>query len=162
MPKVHGRIDMRGAPDFLTDDLFQTVPKAADLDSPAMDLKVRIANAMSRAMKACPDDRYQVAAHMSRILGRQVSKHMLDAYAAASKDAHIPNLAFCIAFDSATGTKELLNLHAALSGCTVLFGEESLRAELGRLELQEQEAKKLVDEARKKKRALKEFLGRKR
>lgn len=142
---------MRRAPDFFSADMFPAIPRPADLGSPAMDLKVRIAHAMGRAMKNCTVDRYEIAARMSRVLGRDVSKHMLDAYSAASKDTHIPNLEFCIAFDTATESKELLNLYAALLGCSVLVGEETLRAELGKLELQEQEI-------RKRRRALKNYL----
>lgn len=144
---------MNSRPDLCTGDLFAAIPRTADFQSAAMDLKVRIAHAMGRAMKNCPHDRYEVASRMSRILGRDVSKNMLDAYAAASKDTHIPNLAFCIAFDAATGQRELLNLSAALLGCTVLVGEEALRAELGQIELQE-------DALRKRKRDLKAFFRR--
>jgi hypothetical protein len=143
---------MRRIEDYLTSDLFGAIPKPADLESPAMDLKVRIAHAMSRAMKRCSRDRYEIAARMSRILGREISKHMLDAYAAPSKDTHVPNLSFCIAFDEATDQNELLNLYASLRGCGVLVGEETLRAELGRLEVEESEIKK-------RRREIKAYLG---
>ncbi len=146
---------MRRASDLLCGDLFAAIPRPADLESPAMDLKVRIANAMSRAMKACQFDRYEVGARMSRIIGREVSKHMLDAYSAPSKDTHVPNLEFCIAFDTATEQNELLNLYASLRGCGVLVGEETLRAELGKLDMQE-------EAIRARKRELKNYLrGRK-
>lgn len=143
---------MKRTPDFLTSDLF-SVPQPADLTSPQIDLKVRIASEMARAMKGCEHDRYEVAMRMSRILGRDVTKNMLDAYAANSKDTHVPNLAFCAAFDAATNSHALLNLLAALEGCRVFVGEEALRAELGRLELAEAEI-------RKQKTKLKKFLGR--
>jgi hypothetical protein len=146
---------MRRGPDTFTRDLFAAVPKPASLESGVMSIKVKIAHAMSKAMKDCPFDRYEIAARMSRILGRDVSKHMLDAYAAASRDTHIPNLEFCIAFDAATEQNELLNLYASLRGCAVLVGEETLRAELGRLEMQEQDTKA-------RKRWLKEYLSRSR
>ena len=128
--------------DSLTGDLFAAVPRPADLHSPAMDLKVKISHAISEAMKACPFDRYEIAARMSRTLGRDISKHMLDAYAAPSRDTHIPNIEFCIAFDEATEQNAVLTLYASLRGCGVLVGEDTLRAELGRLELQEQEIHK--------------------
>lgn len=135
-----------------TADLFGGPISAADLESPAMDLKVRIARAMATALKHCAEDRYEIAARMSRILApREVTKNMLDAYAAASKDTHIPNLTFCIAFDDATGQHELLNLYAALRGCRVLVGDEAIRAEIVRLEMQE-------EELRKKRRRLKTFI----
>jgi len=146
---------MAHRPDFVSGDLFSSIPQPADLQAPSMDLKVRIAHAMSRAMKTCKCDRYEIAARMSRILGRDVSKNMLDAYAAASKESHIPNLAFCLAFDQATAQNELLNLYAALRGCSVLVGADTLRAELLHLELQE------ID-IRRRRRELKNFLGRRR
>ncbi len=137
----------------LLGDLFSGVPQPADLESPAMDLQVRIATAMSAAMKACPVDRYEVAMRMSRILGRDVTKNMLDAYAAPSKDTHIPNLEFCIAFDAATGQNALLNLYAKLRGCGVLVGNDTVRAELLRISEQK-------DDLLKRERALKAFLRR--
>lgn len=143
---------MTQRPDFVSGDLFTAIPKPADLQSPAMDLKVRIAHAMSRAMKNCKCDRYEIAARMGRVLGRDVSKNMLDAYAAASKESHIPNLSFCIAFDQATEQNELLNLYAALRGCSVLVGADTLRAELLQLEMQEADI-------RRRRRELKNFLG---
>lgn len=119
-----------------------------------MDLKVRIARVMSEAMKETTvGDRYEVAARISRTLGRDITKNTLDAYAAASKDSHIPNLAFCIAFDDATQTHALLDLYAGLAGCKVFVGVEALRAELGRLELAE-------TEIRTQKNRLKKFLRR--
>jgi len=123
-------------------NLFPLVPQRADLTSPATELRVKIARAMSQAMKCSTHDRYEIAARMSRILGRDVSKHMLDAYAAASRETHIPNLEFCIAFDSATEQHELLNLHAALLGCSVLVGADTLHAELVRLNVEEQQIRK--------------------
>lgn len=122
--------------DFSTGELFSAVPQPASLDSPTMDLKVSIARAMSDALRKCEADRYEIAARISRTLGRDVSKGMLDAYTAPSKDTHIPNLAFCIAFDAATGHNELLNLYARLRGARALMGEDALRAELGRIDEQ--------------------------
>ena len=146
---------MRAARDELTRDLFASVPAPADLEGGALDLRVMISQAMGRAMKACSQDRYEIGARMSRILApRDVTKNMLDAYAAASRETHIPNLAFCIAFDCVTGQKELINLYAKLLGCAVLVGEEALRAELGQLDLQEREI-------RTRKRDLTTFLTRK-
>lgn len=140
-----------------TGDLFGRFPEPADLTSPTLDLRLRIATSMARAMKRFAEaraekrlagDRYEVAARMSRILGRDVTKHILDAYAAASKETHVPNLAFSIAFDRATEQRELLELHAELCGCGVLVGSDNLRAEVLAIEIQE-------EELRKKKKALK-------
>lgn len=139
--------------DAATGELFASVPQPASLDSPTMDLKVAIARAMGDALRKCDGDRYEIAARISRTLGRDVSKGMLDAYTAPSKDTHIPNLAFCIAFDAATGQNELLNLYARLRGGRALMGEDALRAELGRLEVQ-------YEELGKQRRAIKNYLSR--
>lgn len=139
--------------DGFTGELFTSVPQPAELDSPAIDLKVSIARAMSDALRKCEADRYEIAARISRTLGRDISKGMLDAYTAPSKDTHIPNLAFCIAFDAATRQNELLNLYAKLRGARALMGEDALRAELGRLEVQH-------EEIGKQRRALKNYLSR--
>ena len=144
-------------------DLFGRFPTAADLASPTVDLKLKIATAMSAGMKEFAErqaekklngDRYEVAARMSRMLApREVTKNILDAYAAGSKDTHVPNFAFAIAFDAATESNALLNLFASLRGCGVLVGSDNVRAELLNIELQE-------EELRKQKRALKRHLGR--
>jgi hypothetical protein len=143
--------------DGATDDLFGRFPQPVDLTSPTTDLRLMIATRMSAAMKAFaaeqekknqPGDRYEVAARMSRIYGREVTKHILDAYAAGSKDSHVPNLAFAIAFDRATEQRELLKLFADLCGCGVLVGSDNLRAELVMVQLQ-------AEELRKQERALK-------
>jgi hypothetical protein len=139
--------------DELTADMFADLPKAVPLDTAAMDVQLMVARAMSRAMKNCPYDRYEIAARMSRAMNREISKNMLDAYSSAARDTHIPNIEFCIHFDYATGQRELVNLHAALLGCSVMAGEEALRAKLGQLDLQEQEI-------RATKRELKNYLSR--
>lgn len=131
-----------GRPDKFTADLFADLPKPVPLDKTPMDLRVMIARAMSAAMKKSPHDRYEIAARMSRAMEREVSKNMLDAYASAARDTHIPNIEFCIYFDYVTEQRELVTLFASLLGCSVFEGEEALRAKLGQLELQEQEIRK--------------------
>jgi hypothetical protein len=140
--------------DDLTADMFADLPKPVPLDSAAIDVKVMVARAMSRAMKNCPFDRYEIAARMSRALNREITKNMLDAYASAARDTHIPNIEFCIHFDYATSQRELLSLYASLLGHGVMVGDDALRAKLGQLELQEQEV-------RANKRELKRYLSRK-
>ena len=122
------------------DDFFGRFPKPADLTSPTLDLRLKIATAMSAAMKQFAErgtregfngDRFEIAARMSRMLApREVTKNMLDAYAAGSKDSHVPNFLFAVAFDAATETNALLELYASLRGCGVLVGSDNLRAEL--------------------------------
>lgn len=138
--------------DNVTVDMFADLPKPVPLDTAAIDVKVMVARAMSRAMKNCPVDRYEIAARMSRAMNREITKNMLDAYASAARDTHVPNIEFCIHFDYATEQRELVGLHASLLGLSVLVGEEALRAKLGQMELQEQQL-------RADKRELKKYLS---
>ncbi len=144
---------MRQSRDRRTDDMFPNVPQPEPINQGAFDLNVEISCAISRAIKACPHDRYEIAARMSRLLGRDVTKNMIDAYSAGSRDTHIPNFAWCIAFDTATGDHVLLSLFAKKLGCEVLVGREILEAELGRLDMHEREL-------RERKSAIREHLRR--
>lgn len=154
---------MSAADDGVTQDMFGRFPQPVDLTAPTVDLKLKIATAMSAAMKAFAEaeqkegrngDRYQVAANMSRMLApREVTKNILDAYAAGSKEDHVPNLAFAIAFDAATESNALLELFASLRGCGVLVGSDNLRNELLQVQLQK-------EELAKKEKALKQVIRR--
>lgn len=126
--------------DALTLDLFQvpapTAPTAGNLD-----LDVPLRAALSDALKHCDLDRWQVAAEMSRLTGREISKYMLDAYTAESRSDHNFPFRYAAAFEVATGSYCLTNLVAKARGCKVLVGDEALLAELGRIEQMEAELK---------------------
>lgn len=154
---------MGAADDGVSGDLFGRFPTPADLSSPLVNLKLKIATQMSAAMARFaderakagqPGDRYEIAARMSRMLApREVTKNILDAYAAGSKEDHVPNLAFAIAFDAATETNALLQLFAELRGCGVLVGSDNLRAELLAVQIEKEKLSK-------KEKALKRFITR--
>lgn len=121
--------------DLLTLDLFD-IPQPAPAQPGGMDYRSAIAHAMSDALKACPHDRYEVAAHMSRLTGAEVSIHMLNAYTAESRETHTITLERAIAFDAATEGYALLKFYADKRGCRVIVGKEALLTELGRIEQQ--------------------------
>lgn len=143
----------------VTEDLFGRYPRPVDLTSPTVDLKLKIATAMSAGMKDfaarqakknLPGDRFEIAARMSRMLApREVTKFILDAYASGSKEDHIPNFAFSVAFDAATESNALLDLFAELRGCGVLVGNDNVRAELVALEIQEERLRSKKRQQRK-------------
>jgi len=54
----------------------------------AADLRMRIARAVSQALKDASLSREAAAEQMSEFLGDEVSKNMLDAYASAARDSH--------------------------------------------------------------------------
>jgi hypothetical protein len=126
--------------DILTLDLFD-VP-VAQAPSPGLhDLDGPLREALSDALKHSDQDRYGVAAEMSRLTARDISKHMLDAYTAESRTDHNFPFRYAAAFEVVTGSYCLTNLLAKTRGCKVLVGEEALLAEFGRIEQMEHELK---------------------
>lgn len=82
---------MRRVVDTLTGDLFASIPKAHPLTPGGWRFRGEIAHVMSEAIKLCAKDRYQIAADMSRLLGREVSLNTLDKYTSEASEDHIPN-----------------------------------------------------------------------
>jgi len=137
--------------DALTLDLFD-IPVA---DSPVagnLDLDGPLRAALSDALKHADGDRWHIAAEMSRLTGREISKYMLDAYTGESRSDHNFPMRYAAAFEAAAGSFCLTHLLAKVRGCKVLVGEEALLAELGRIEQMEVEL-------RQQKAALKNYLG---
>lgn len=145
---------MRRVRDSLTLDLFD-IPQPAPAVAAGLDLDVALREALNDAIKHCDLNRHQIGAEMSRLTGRNVSKSMLDAYTGESRDDHNFPFRYAAAFELATGSFALTNLLAKTRGCKVLVGEESLLAELGRLEQMEAELKS-------QKAALKQYLDKRR
>lgn len=144
---------MRRIRDALTLELFD-VPTPTPTLAGGMDLDAAIRVALCDAIKHSDHDRHGVAAEMSRLTGRHITKAMLDAYTGESRDDHNFPLRYAVAFEVATGSYCLTQLLARQRGCKVLVGEEALLAELGRLEQMEAELKA-------QKSALKHYLERK-
>lgn len=143
---------MRRIVDTLSGDLFATIPRAHPMTPGAWRFRAEIAHVMGDAIKACPKDRYQIAADMSRLMGREVSLDTLNKYTSEAAEDHIPNFETAIAFDAATEQLALVSLFAAKLGCRVLPGKEALFAELGRLE-------QLKGDIARQEKAIKRVLG---
>lgn len=144
---------MRRVADTLTGDLFASIPQAHPMTPGAWRFRGEIAHVMGEAIKASPKDIYQIAADMSRLLGREVSSNTLYKYTSEASEDHLPNFETAIAFDAVTESLALASLFAGKLGCRVLPGKESLFAELGRVEQmkgdlarQEKAIKKLLGE----------------
>jgi len=142
---------MTRARDLLTGDLFADIPRAAPTTPGAINYSREIAAVMSEALKDCPYDRYEIAARMSRMLGREVPLSMLNAYCAESHEQHNISFERAIAFDAATDGFALLNFYAAKRGCRVMVGQDALLAELGRI-------KQTRDELAAQERAIRQYL----
>jgi len=119
--------------DLFTLDLFD-IPQPAPQTPGSMNYAGEIAHVMSKALKECDFDRYEIVARMSRLLGREISLNMLNAYTAESRETHVPRMDVAVAFDAATEGFALASFHASKLGARLLVGEEALLAELGRID----------------------------
>ena len=135
---------------MFTGDLFD-LPRPAPEFPGGMAFSREIAHVMSASLKACPHDRIEVAARMTRMLGREVSLSMLNAYTAESAERHTISLERAIAFDAATEDYGLLQFFAKQRGCSINVGKAALLAELGRFE-------QMKAEIAKQERAIKKYL----
>lgn len=142
---------MKRMKDTRTLDLFEVPAPAPELPG-AMDYRRQVAHLVSEMLRASAGDRYEVAAKMSRLTGKDVSKYMLDAYASDAREDH--NLPFYLvpALEAVCDSHALTAWLADVRGGRLLVGREALNAELGRLE-------RMRDEASRKIRQLKELMG---
>ncbi len=107
----------------------------------ALNFSIRLRSALSEALKATPLSRYEVAARMSELLGAEVTKHQLDAWTAESREPWRFPFEYAAAFEVACGVTCLQDLLSEMRGSKTLKGEDSLLAELGRIEQMEHSLK---------------------
>lgn len=125
----------------------------------ALDLTDRLKRAVTTAIAASPLSRWQIAGEMSHLLGRKITRFMIDAWTAESKEAHHIPADVLPALCRATGNREPLRVLAEAAGLFALPGPEALRAEIRHLE---EEARRANDEKRKRVMFLREMEGEKR
>lgn len=73
--------------------------------------------ALADAMHRLKESRWQIAGRVSELLGREVSKPMLDAYCAESHEAHRLPADVAVAVSVVTGSHDLLGVLAQAAGC---------------------------------------------
>lgn len=129
--------------DALTDDLFAVPVPMAPVPA-SMDHRASVSHLVSQVIADAGIDRYELAARMSRLTGKEVSKAMLDGYTAESREAF--NLPFYLApaFETACETTVLTDWLARQRGGRLLVGQDVLSAELGRLERRRDEAQQRI------------------
>lgn len=131
---------MRRIRDALTLELFE-IPQATPANAGSLDMDAALREAINDAIKHSDLNRYEIAAEMSRLTGRNITSYMLDAYTSGSRDDYNFPFRYAAAFEAATGSYCLTQLLAKTRGCKVLVGDEALLAELGRLEQMDSEIK---------------------
>jgi DNA mismatch repair ATPase MutS len=150
MAKCRKRIDMIPGQGSIFDiiekiekDKANHIPDQATPGQLNLDASIR--ELITEALKKTTLSRYQVAAAMSRDLGREVTKAMLDSWSAESKEANKFPLAYLNAFMKATGDKQIIRLTCSTSGGYYIESEDALRLELGKIA---EERKKLSEKER--------------
>ena len=114
-------------------DLFAIPQPAAPLPA-SHDYRAQVAHLTAELLRAADSDRYGIAATMSRLTGREISKYMLDAYASEARDTYNLPLWEVPALEAACHSHALTAWLAQVRGGRLLVGREALTAELGRLE----------------------------
>lgn len=127
----------RVRPDALTGDLFAQIPQPWRTDAGAMDFRTQVATLTGHLLTGAQghdpkQDRFYVAGQVSRLVGKEVSKSMLDGYTAESRDKF--NLPFYLVapLESVCGSTLLTDWLAGVRGGRFLPGVEAIDAEIGR------------------------------
>ncbi|MCO6440531.1 MAG: hypothetical protein J5I81_05450 [Nitrococcus mobilis] len=121
--------------DEQTFDLFE-IPHAQEPIPSSMDYRAPVSALVGQVLRAADCDRYEIAAQVSRLAGKEVSKYMLDAYASESRiDFNIP-LWLVAPLESVCNSCQLSNWLVQMRGGRMLLGREVLNAELGKFEQQ--------------------------
>ncbi|MGO4699841.1 hypothetical protein [Dyella sp. 2RAB6] len=119
-------------------DLFEVPRPAATLPG-SMDYRTTVAHLLSEMFRESGKDRQSVAADMTRLAGKEVSKYMLDGYTAESRDEfNIPAYLMPVA-EAACQSFIYSNWLASVRGGRLLIGQDALAAELGRIERERDE-----------------------
>lgn len=127
--------------DVATGDLFTSIPQPVAANPGALDFRSQVASLIAEMLDVArandPSlDRYQVAASVSRLVGREVSKAMLDGYTSESREAF--NLPFWMlpAMEHVCGTTLLTEWLAITRGGRLVLGPAALDSEIGRMQNQ--------------------------
>jgi len=138
--------------DDVTRDLFE-MPVAPSPMVGNLDFRAEVAHRLAHMLADSGFDRYEIAARASRAAGKDVSKYMLDAYTAESREEFNLPLWLLPAIETACSSHALTAWLAEMRGARLFVGSDALAAELGRIDRQRNA---LSDRARLIKQALKE------
>ncbi|WP_142849789.1 hypothetical protein [Telmatospirillum sp. J64-1] len=143
-PRQMAFLDLLGS----QEDLIE-VPVPPDLEPGALDYDQRLRALLNKAIKACPFDREQIAALVSSLVGREITKAQIDSWTGATRANRFP-AELIPAMCQALGNTILLSGLAEASGCRLIEGRELQFARLGQLFLvlrqADAEAQRLVAE----------------
>lgn len=119
--------------DFFEERVFPNRIRVDAID--VTKFRSKLKRAMAQAIRECQYDRPTIAARMAQYLGQaSVSKAMLDAYTAESKESHDISITRFKAFVHATGAVWLWDTIVSEDGLLLLEGNEAQLAEIGRIQ----------------------------
>jgi hypothetical protein len=122
--------------DKFTVDLFE-VPVAPAPVGGSLAYAEELCAVLTEAITKSGLTRYAIAARMSELTYRDITKAQLDAWTAESKDGWRFPFEYAAAFEVACGCICLQELLARKRGSRILVGEDALLAEMGRLDREE-------------------------
>lgn len=135
--------------DTLTGDLFK-VPQPVLPQPAGLEFRAQTAALVSQVLKEVDADRYEIAARMSRLTGREISKYMLDAYSSEAREEFNLPLWLVPALEVSCQTLVFSEWLVRVRGGQLLIGRETLTAELGRLERQKINVDKSIRDIKKR------------
>lgn len=119
--------------DSLTADLFE-VPRPVAPIAASMNFSAEVSHLLSDMFAQAGMDRYQIAAEVSRLTGRECSKAMLDGYTSEARETFNVPAYLMPAIETVCRSHIFTLWLSDKRGARLLIGREALAAELGRLE----------------------------
>lgn len=127
--------------DVYTDDMFM-VPQPPERNASSMNFGTEVSTLLAQMFTDSGLDRYQIAAEMSRLTGREVSKYMLDAWTSESRDAYNVPFYLLPAAEAACQSHTMSTWLADKRGARLSVGRDALNAEYGKLKAMQDGIKK--------------------
>ncbi|MCP1375352.1 hypothetical protein [Dyella lutea] len=121
-----------------TGDLFAIPVPASPLPG-SMDYRAVVAHLVASMIAESGLTRYAIAAQVSELVNKDVSKYMLDAYTAESRDEFNAPAWLLPVIETVCKSHLYSNWLAEIRGGRLLIGRDALAAELGRIERQRDE-----------------------
>lgn len=120
---------------------FDAPPMPTCTEAELAGLDRMVAACVSRVLREQGTSRYEIAAQMSELLAEDISKHMLDAYAAEAREDFNISLHRFLALIAVSKRYDVLDALVRRIGAAVLVGEEIHTARLGHIDRQIAELK---------------------
>lgn len=119
-----------------------------------LNIRERLRCSLSRAIKDCRLSRAQIAGEMSHLLGVDVTKSIIDAWTAESKDNYRIPAEYLPAFCRVTDSNEAIEILNETAGMFSMPGPDALRSEIQKWS---EKARKARAEVRKRELFLEEM-----